>query len=441
MFGWATVWRLAIVHRSMVLVGIAEDAESVGMCPERLAQVQALCRGYVDRGEKAFTQVLVARAGKIVLEDSYGLADLEAQTPVADDAIVRIYSMTKPLTCVAALMCYEKNCFQLDDPVSKYLPEFASMQVFVGGTADAPGLQQAASPITIAHLFTHTSGIGAGTDPALAKLQQRQARAWMGPPSSLAEEVKRIAEMPLMAHPGTRWHYASGHTVLGRCIEVWTGVEYSEFLRTRIFEPLRMDDTSFVVEESKRDRFTKNYRHGSIPLQAYAPERSYFDPNVVPGPSGGLTGTIRDYWKFCQCLLNNLKGQTFEGVRLLGRKTAEFIGTNHLPNHCDMATMGQASFSESPMDGVGFGLGVAVVVDPARSQLLRSPGEWYWGGMASTAFWVDPQEDMVTVFFTQLVPSGSTPIRPELRIAVNAAVIDAPRGVYMPSTGSVTHRL
>lgn len=425
----------------MGLVAIAEDAGSVGMCPERLAQVQAVCRGYVDRGEKAFTQVLVSRAGKVVLEDSYGMADLEAQKPVADDAIVRIYSMTKPITCVAALMCYEKNCFQLDDPVSKFLPEFEHMQTFVGGTAAAPGLEPAASPITIRHLFTHTSGIGAGTDPALARLQQEMGRALPVPATpSLAEDVKRIASMPLMAHPGTKWHYASGHTVLGRCIEVWTGIEYSKYLDLMIFKPLAMDDTSFTVDESKRDRFTKNYQHGEIPLvEGWTGD--YFNPNVVPGPSGGLAGSIRDYWKFCQCILNNLKGQTFEGVRLLGRKTAEFMGTNHLPDHGDMATMGQASFSESPMDGIGFGLGVAVVVDPAKSQLLRSPGEFYWGGMASTAFWIDPQEDIVVVFFTQLVPSGSTPIRPELRIAVNAAVIDAAPLAYAPSTGAAMHRL
>ena len=311
----------------MVLAGIDADvAESVGMCPERLAQVQTLCRGYVDRGEKSFTQVLVARAGQVVLEDSYGMADLATQTPVADDAIVRIYSMTKPITCVAALMCYEKNCFQLDDPVSKFLPEFAEMETFVGGTAAAPGLEPAASPITIRHLFTHTSGIGAGTDPALGKLQRALGKA-LPPPAtpSLAEDVKRIASMPLMAHPGTKWHYASGHTVLGRCIEVWSGIEYAEFLDKMILGPLEMVDTGFSLDESKRDRFTKNYSYGAIPLEEAGFEGDYFNSEVVPGPSGGLAGTMRDYWKFCQCLLNNLKGQVRSSVT--SRHTAAAAAT------------------------------------------------------------------------------------------------------------------
>ena len=249
-------------------------------------------------------------------------------------------------------------------------------------------------------------------------------------------------------------------------MEVWSGMEFAAFLTEHIMGPLQMDDTRFTVAESNRDRFTKNYLHGEIPLKE-GMEGDYFAEERVPEPSGGLTGTLRDYWKFCQCLLNNLKGSActsgsrsplladasvltwavlssagpFEGVRLLGRKTVEFMGANHLPENGDMATMGQATFSESPMDGIGFGLGVAVVINPAKSQLLRSAGEFYWGGMASTAFWIDPQEEVVAVFFTQLVPSGSTPIRPELRIAVNQAIIDEAPPAYAPSVGSVAHRL
>jgi CubicO group peptidase (beta-lactamase class C family) len=329
---------------------------------------------------------------------------------------------------------------------SRYLPEFTDMQVFVGGTEPAAAagepqshLEPAAGPITLRHLFTHTSGLGAGSNPTLGKLQitMRQGNA---KPTSLAESVLQLSKLPLMAHPGTTWHYASSHDLIGRCIEVWTGVEYSEFLSTNILKPLGMDDTSFVVPESKRDRFTKSYSYGSIPLVEHSGiGLDYFDPTTVPGPSGGLTGTMMDYWKFCQCLLCNLKGNNFEGVRLLGRKTAEWLGTNHLPDHKDMAEMG--GFHGGPMNGIGFGLGCAVVVDPAKTENMRSPGEFYWGGMASTAFWIDPQEDIVVVFFTQLVPSGSTAIRPLLRIAVNSALIDAAPTAYAPSTGGVMHRL
>jgi CubicO group peptidase (beta-lactamase class C family) len=369
------------------------EPEALGFSPERLATMEASLERFVQNGQHSGIVWLVARRGEIVSLGAHGLRDLEAGLPMETDTIVRIYSMSKIVTSVAALILFEEGRFDLDDPVSRYLPEFETLQVMVGGTADAPLLTTARSPITLDHLFTHTAGFyyDFSAGPELATLF---GRAKLTEVPSLEEFVKRAATLPLNHHPGEAYIYGINTSILGRVVEVVSGQPFGDFLQSRIFGPLRMTDTSFSVPPEKRDRLATIYEHEEGRL---AEAQAFFGPwpEKGAGPElggAGLFSTIGDYARFAQMLLN---GGVLDGQRILGRKTVEFMTTNrltHLPgNRIDNLYQ-------------GFGLGVSVMIDVGQSPAPGSLGRFGWSGAATTDCGIDPQEEIVALVFTQHFP-------------------------------------
>ena len=401
--------------------------EDVGLSSPQLARVDTWMDRLVADGKLAGLSVTVARRGRVAYQRAAGLANLVTGAPMAADTIVRIYSMTKPLTSVAAMMLYEEGRFQLDDPISRFLPEFTDMTVAVGGNALKLELEPARRPITWRHLLTHTSGLTYGFMQAtlVDALYRSRTVDFQTEDCSLADMVTRLATLPLVSQPGDEWNYSVATDVLGRLVEVVSGQPFAAFLHERILRPLGMADTGFRVHDPAR--FAANYARGADGALALVDDpatSAYLRDRPIASGGGGLASTAADYMRFCQFMLN--KGE-LDGVRLLGRKTVELMTANHLHNHLggvDMAAMGQPRFSESNYEGIGFGLGFSVTLDPARAQILGSPGEYAWGGAASTAFWCDPAEEMAVVLLTQLMPSSTYPIRRELRVLTYAAVVD-----------------
>ena len=398
--------------------------ESVGFSAQRLARIGPWLRGYVDSGKLPFAGVAVMRKGEVAYSDLYGLRDIEAGTPAIEHGLYRIYSMTKLITTVAAMSLYEEGRFMLDDPIAAYLPEFAKQKVHVSGPFEAMELVEPETPVTIRQLMNHTSGLTYGAfDPGPVGRAMRRAKAdFANPAESLADVVTRLADVPLCFQPGTRWNYGVSSDVLGRVVEVVAGKPLEQVFQERIFGPLGISDTFFGVPDEKLDRFCALYsKTDDVPLKLFetAVESRFRAPVAMHSGGGGLVSSTADYIRFVEMVR---RGGALDGARVLGRKTVELMLLNHLPG--DMAAMGQATFSEMPMTGIGFGLGGAVLLDPARAQILGSPGEFTWGGMASTAFWIDRTEEISVVFMTQLVPSSSYPIRRELRVLVYQALVD-----------------
>jgi CubicO group peptidase (beta-lactamase class C family) len=352
--------------------------------------------------------------------------------------------MTKPITSVAAMMLYEQGRFQLDDPVAKYLPEFAQTQVWKGGNHPLEAVEPQQNPMLIKHLFTHTSGLTYGfMNTNVVDAQYRaQGLEFPGKPDDLAQWVEQLATVPLMCQPGSQWNYSVATDVLGRLVEVWSGQSLAEFFQDRIFTPLGMHDSGFAVAAENQQRFAALYSplsggdmssvgskssptpdqpRGGLKLMEASTKSAYFEHPKLCSGGGGLTGSIGDYAKFCQMLLN---GGELNGERLLSPTTVNYMRLNQLPDGQDMAAMGQPVWSETSYDGIGFGLGFAVVIDPPKASVITSKGEHHWGGAASTFFWIDPTEDLFVVFFTQLMPSSTYPIRRELRARVYQAIVE-----------------
>ena len=332
--------------------------------------------------------------------------------------------MSKPLTSVAIMQLYEEGRFQLDDPITRFLPCFKNMGVFVGGMRGKLDTVPAERDITFRDLLSHTSGLTYGFMEATPVDAQYRDRGvdFQTSDKTLGEVVEIAASIPLLAQPGAEWNYSISTDVLGHLVAVISGKPFDQYLRERVTGPLGMIDTDFHVPADKLSRFAANYtRAGDDRLMLIDdPTKSIFgSPRKICSGGGGLVSTATDYMRFCRMMLN--KGE-LDGVRLLGRKTVELMTTNHLRG--DMADMGQPRFSESSYYGIGFGLGFSVMLDPAKAQILGSPGEYAWGGAASTAFWVDPTEDMAVILLTQLMPSSTYPIRRELRVLTYQAVMD-----------------
>jgi CubicO group peptidase (beta-lactamase class C family) len=363
--------------------------------------------------------VLVARRGQPVYLQRYGLCDVEAKKPVADDTIFRIYSMTKPITSVAILQLYEQGRFLLNTPVSAFIPAFKNLQVFASGDATHYETVPAQREVTFRDLLTHTAGFTYGTfgsHPVDTMYRERAPTT-----GTLAEMIEKLGTVPLLFSPGTRWNYSVATDILGYLVELIAGQPLDEYFAQHIFAPLGMVDTAFFVPPEKQARLAANYafQEGGFRLIDAPTTSTYLKPPTFRSGGGGLVSTAYDYWRFAQMLLN--KGE-LNGVRILGRKTVELMTTNHMPNHGDLSSMGVPVFSETPYDGIGFGLGVSVMLDPAKAQILGSPGEFAWGGAASTAFWVDPAEEMIVILLTQLMPSSSYPVRRELRVLTYQAI-------------------
>ncbi|WP_375456832.1 serine hydrolase domain-containing protein [uncultured Methylobacterium sp.] len=398
--------------------------QDLGFDPERLERIDAWMARLVADGKLAGLSVTVARRGRTAFQRARGLADLARGTPFTADTVTRIYSMTKPLTSVAVMQLYEEGRFQLDDPVARFLPDFAAMRVATGGSRARLETEPARRPITIGDLLTHTGGLTYGfMESTLVDALYRQHGAdFLRPDASLAEVVATVAGLPLLAQPGTAWNYSVSTDVLGHLVAVVSGRDFADHLRERVIAPLGMVDTDFFVRPEAMPRFAANYaydREGRLTLYDDAVETAFAAPPAIAGGGGGLVSTASDYLRFCRFILN---GGVLDGVRLLGRKTVALMTTNHLPG--DLASVGTPRFAESSYHGIGFGLGFSVMLDPAKAQIVGTPGEVAWGGMASTAFWIDPAEDLAVVLLTQLVPSSALPIRKELRVLTYAALAD-----------------
>lgn len=407
-------------------LAITTDPAEVGVDAARLQRLDSRLARWVDDGQLPGFLVTVARHGQLVHVGRQGLRDVENGLPVEEDTRWRIFSMTKPVTSVAAMMLYEEGAFQLTDPISRWLPEFAEPRVYVAGSDVRPVTVPATEPIRVWHLLTHMSGLTYGFHRAhpVDGMYRAAGHEWATPPGlDSAGCCSQWASMPLLFQPGTEWNYGVSTDVLGRLVEVISGQPLDEFFEQRIFAPLGMADTSFGLrEDDDPDCLARLY--GAVPdgftyLEAFdAAARS--KPDFLSG-GGGLVSTAGDYLRLVELLR---RGGTYDGGRLLGSRTIAHMVRNHLPGNADLETFGRPLYAETPLRGVGFGLGFSMVIDPARYGVVVSRGDYSWGGAASTAFYVDPVEDLTVTFYTQLLPSSSLPIRPHLRSLVHQALVD-----------------
>ena len=402
------------------------DPAEVGMDADRLARIDTHLARYVDAGKLPGWSVLVARHGQVAHLSTYGRRDVENDLPMELDTVVRIYSMTKPITSVAVMMLIEEGLIDLNTPVSAVIPAFAHLRVYGGGSATKPLLAPASRTMRIWHLLSHTAGLTYGfhhthvTD----EIYRNEGFEWGQPKDfDLAQVCDAYASMPLAFEPGTEWLYSVATDVLGRVVEVVSGQSLPEFFAQRIFGPLGMSDTGFSVPEADRDRTAALYIPGGDGMirNDLMGKAAYRPVGDAPSGGGGLVSTLADYHRFTDMLRG--RGET-GGVRLLGSRTVDLMTMNHLPGGADLAAFGRPLYAETPFDGVGFGLGFSVVTDVAKTKNLTSPGLYAWGGAASTAFWVDPVEDLTMVFLTQLLPSSTYPIRSAIDTLVHQALVD-----------------
>jgi CubicO group peptidase (beta-lactamase class C family) len=411
--------------------------ESVGMSSARLGRLEDhLKRNYIDTGRFPCTQTVVYRRGKLVHSAVQGLADVERKTPVKDDTIFRIYSMTKPITSVAFMMLVEEGRVAIDEPVHKYIPEWKNLGVYVGGIptlGTKPGAvpqfitKPVARPMQIVDLLRHTSGLTYGfqnrssVDAAYRQLQIGEIEK----AGTMQSMIDGLSKMPLEFSPGDAWNYSVSTDVLGYLVEKISGKPFDQFLKERIFDPLGMKDTAFHVASAKADRLAACYAadgKGGKTLQDDPKSSSFLQaPSFISG-GGGLTGTAADYLTFCRALIH---GGEIGGVRLLGPKTLQLMTSNHLPGGKYLPDLSRSLFAEAGYNGIGFGLGFSVTVDPAQTLIAGSRGEYSWGGAATTSFWIDPAEDLIAIFMTQVLPSGAYPVRRELRTLVYAAITES----------------
>ncbi|MCP3909905.1 MAG: beta-lactamase family protein [Actinomycetia bacterium] len=409
---------------------IEADAHELGFDTNRLARISSHFQGYVDQGLLPGWQLVVSRGGQVVYHDTYGQRDIENGLPIESDSVYRIYSMTKPIATVAAMMLYEEGRFKLKDEVASFIPSFADQRVYRSGASTNPTTEGITSPMQIWHLMTHTSGLTYGFLNAhpVDAMYRAAGFEWGNPPGADLEACTDIwAGLPLLFQPGSEWNYSNATDVLGRLVEVISGQSLDVFMRERIFEPLGMTDTAFFADAARQERLGALYIPDPDPAKGKKAMRmdmmgnaALSEPAMLSG-GGGLVSTAADYHRFTQMLLN--RGE-LDGVRLLGTRTVEYMATNHLPGGAELAQFGRPLFSETDFEGMGFGLGGSVVIDPAATKVLSSKGEFAWGGAASTAFWVDPVEGITALFLTQLLPSSTHPIRPEFKQLVYQALVD-----------------
>jgi CubicO group peptidase (beta-lactamase class C family) len=408
---------------------IEVEAAEVGLDARRLERIDRHFHRYVDDGRLPGWLILVSRHGQVAHLSTYGQRDREQSLPVEVDTVWRLASMTKPITSVAAMMLYEEGAFELKDPVHRWLPAFRDMRVYRGGFGPKAETRPAGEPIRVWHLLTHTAGLTYGFHYAhpIDALYRSAGFEWGSPPGLDLEACCEVwAGMPLLFEPGTEFNYSVATDVLGRLVEVISGQPLDEFFRTRIFEPLGMEDTAFwAAEGSPAERLAAVYGASAEgPLAPAVPIDGRFALRRPPmwSGGGGLVGTAHDYHRFALMLRG---GGSLEGVRLLSPRTVAYMATNQLPGGADLEQVGRRLFAETTFDGVGFGLGLSVVLDPAAGKVLCSRGEYGWGGAFSTSFLVAPEEDLTALFFTQLLPSSTHPIRSQLKQLVYQAIVES----------------
>lgn len=400
------------------------ETRGSGLSAKRLQRItDHLDRSYVAKGKIAGCQALVARHGHIAYFHSLGYADLERRTPMAEDTIFRIYSMTKPITSIALMGLWEQGHFQLNDPVSRFIPEWEQMTVYVSGEHDDMETRPAAGPITFRHILTHTAGLSYGFTNHPVDRAYGSNAIIRGNGETLESFVRKLATVPLMYDPGTRWMYSYATDVCGYLVQQISGVRFDEYLRQTIFEPLGMNDTSFWVPPEKLPRLAANYtRNPQKELQLIDdPQNSTYasEPTFFSG-GGGLTSTTADYLRFAEMLRC---GGELDGERIIGSRTLRMMTRNFLPEGRDLAHSAIGLFSETRYEGIGFGLGFATTLDGVKSG-VPCEGDFFWGGAASTYFWVDPGEDLICIFMTQLMPSTTFDFRGQLKDIVYAAIED-----------------
>ena len=411
-------------------------AKDLGFSKERLQRIERFVQTkYVEPGRLPCAQIAVARDGETVYEAVLGLADVERQVPLKDDAVFRIYSMTKPIASVALMMLVEEGLIALDDPVTKHIPVWKDLGVYAAGVGSFM-TTPLARPMQVVDLLRHTSGLTYGfqnrtnVDAAYRKLKVGETHGGR----DLEGFVGELAKVPLEFSPGEAWNYSVSTDVVGYLVQTVAGKPLGQVLQERIFDPLKMVDTGFFVREDQKDRFTACYSAsptGPMDLQAKPtgtltlnddPKKSpYLKPPKLESGGGGLVSTTADYLRFSNMLAN---GGELDGARILSPMTLRLMTSNHLPGGADLTQMSRSLFSESTYAGIGFGLGFAVVFDPPKTLIPGSKGEFYWGGAASTAFWVDPVEHISVVFMTQLMPSGTFNFRGQLKSIIYASIID-----------------
>jgi CubicO group peptidase (beta-lactamase class C family) len=400
------------------------EPEKLGFSTERLGRIRPLMQKFVDEGKLPGILTLIARRGQIVHHECVGLRNIPAGKPIEADTIFRIYSMTKPITTTALMMLIEEGRLRLTDPVCEYLPEFKEVQVAEQGEAGKLQLVPAACPITVRHLLTHTSGLGYGenTNPLIGKLfAERVGPLWDSRgPDALRQFVAAIAGVPLYFHPGQAYHYGVSLDVIGRLVEVLSGIPFGTFLQQRIFDPLKMVDTGFSILPEKEDRLACMY--GPVEAEEVTlsgrlkdidplEKSSYRFPDRLQGGGGGLLSSAPNYLRFCQMILNH--GE-LDGQQLLGRKTVDLMGMNHLPD---------GIYLDGDTHSQGFGLGGYVLLNPAKAFANGSVGNWGWGGSANTFFWVDFQEQVIAMIMTQYQPFAQYPLEDMFKNLVYQAMI------------------
>ncbi len=396
--------------------------ESVGLSAARLRRIDRAMQAYVDRGQLAGLITVLARRGQVAHLGIYGQSDLSRQAAMQEDAIFRIFSMTKPITCLAVLMLYEEGAFHLQHPVSAFIPAFQDLKVFLRETESGLETGPLARPVTIYDLLTHTSGLGYGLDGDTPVNRLYQEAAMLRCDETLAEKTSRVARMPLLHQPGLRYTYSIGIDILGRIIEIVSGLALDDFFQQRIFEPLGMVDTGFFVPPEKLPRlatlYTANPPVGLVDVASLPGDPTQFPfgqwtdkrarPPFLSG-GGGLVSTTADYLRFAMLLHNQGK---LDGVRLLSRKTVALMTAAHLQP------------DQFFVSGVSSGLGVLVMTDPARAQMLGSAGAYGGSGAAQTEFWVDPQEDMVGLLMTQYIHASPIAVGMDFRVLSEQAIED-----------------
>lgn len=409
-----------------------DAAARLGFAPDRLQRLSThLQQHYLDTGRLAGCQMLVTRHGETAYRASLGLLDRERNTPMRDDALFRIYSMTKPITSVALMMLYEEGRFLLNDPVTRFIPQWAGQQVWVGGEGTGMVTRPPARPMTMRQLLNHSAGLTYGgvllppgtplhpVDQVYAGLKINRTRG-----DTLAQFIDKLAQVPLLFEPGQAWCYSLATDVCGYLVEVISGQPFEQFVQQRIFNPLGMADTAFSITPDRVPRFAACYRPnpdgGPLLLMDDPQASTYARTPALHSGGGGLISSLHDYQRFCELLRC---GGALDGVRLLGPRTLALMRQNHLPGGRDLTQLAIGAFSETAHEGVGFGLGFATTLGGVQAGALGA-GDFYWGGMASTVFWVDPVEDLVVIFLTQLVPSNTYNFRGQFKNIIYSALVD-----------------
>jgi CubicO group peptidase (beta-lactamase class C family) len=413
--------------------------ESAGMSKLALDRIENHIKSrYIETGRFPGTRLLVYRRGKVVHSAVQGFADLERKAALTDDTIFRIYSMTKPITSVAFMMLVEEGLVALDEPVHKYIPEWKNLGVFQAGTYPAFLTRPPSRPMLIVDLLRHTSGLTYGFQQRsnVDAAYREKNIGGVEKSGTLQSMIEDLAKIPLEFSPGEAWNYSVATDVIGYLIGLISGKPFEQFLKERIFDPLGMNDTGFFVAPDKAHRFAACYsadpqggmtfhaadRKGGLTLQDDPATSSFLKPPSLISGGGGLCSTADDYLTFCRALLN---GGELGGVRLLGPKTLALMTSNHLPGGRELPDMSRSLFSEAAYNGIGFGLGFSVTMHPAKTLIPGSAGEYAWGGAATTSFWIDPAEELIAIFMTQVLPSSAYPIRRELRTMVYSAITDS----------------